>query len=622
MTFVILVVIGISIAVIGCVYFLTFRHFREPLRQARATAAALEKRLLQQELLAALTQSFISSDDTGVLIRNALMMLVMSMKVIRASLARLNSETNTIAFEYEWSDPKQQLDPLPRIGARFIAGDIFYDTFITRGDVYLASNNPEEDPRIAETLGSPGVKACIFAPITVYGQFWGVMGIEQHTGGRDWKESDSQMLKLAASAITSLLIRAEAEEALVKAKELAELSNQAKTNFLSRMSHEMRTPMNAVIGMTTIAQNSHDMEKMTYCLGKINEASLHLLGVINDILDMSKIEAGKFDLSSAEFDFGRMLKRVTDMIEFKVNEKHQDFIIRMDPLIPARVIADEQRLAQVLTNLLSNAVKFTPEEGNIILSVRMAGSKDNLCTIRFDVIDSGIGISEDQISRLFTPFEQADGSIARRFGGTGLGLAISKNIVELMGGKIWIESESGKGSNFTIEISLERGKAPAGDKLRLINRENLSQTGKAEEVPAEDTLENIFADKSILLAEDVEINREIVLSLLEETAITIDCAENGLEALKLFSENPGKYQLILMDIHMPEMDGYGATRSIRALGGEGATVPIIAMTANVFKEDVERCLAAGMNEHLGKPLDFEELIKRLRKYLLGVPEVS
>ena len=603
------------------IYFLMRRHFRAALEQSQTEKAELEKRLLQHELLSSLAQSFISPEDTGVLIHNALMMLTMSMNVSRASLAKLDKETNTIAFKYQWSDLRQNLSPWSKKGSPFCPGEIFYDTFISLGDVYLACGNIEKNPRIAEALGLSGLQACMFVPINVYGDFWGVLGIEQYSTGREWKESDTHLLRLSAGAMASLITKGEAEQALIAAKEQAELSSQAKTNFLSRMSHEMRTPMNAVIGMTTIAQNSSDKEKIEYCLAKIYEASLHLLGVINDILDMSKIESGKFELSCAEFDVEKMLKRVTDMIVFKINEKHQQFIINVDPLLPARIVGDEQRIAQVLTNLLSNAVKFTPEEGTVTLAVKAAESGKNICVFRFDVIDTGIGISNEQKERLFVPFEQADGTIARRFGGTGLGLAISKNIVELMGGSIRIESEFGKGSVFSFNINLEPGKFRTEVDSFIPNLlENAAESSKEE--AARDTLEQIFSGRTIILAEDVEINREIVLTLLEKTGIRIDCAENGSAAVKLFNENPAQYELILMDIHMPEVDGYEATRRIRALGGRGKEIPIIAMTANVFREDVERCLSAGMNEHLSKPLDFEELLRRLRKYLLHTGAIS
>jgi signal transduction histidine kinase/DNA-binding response OmpR family regulator len=549
-------------------------------------------------------------------------------------------------------------------------------------------------------------------------------------------DSKKQGLGFIAMDITE---KRRLEQEIISAKELAEQSNRVKNNFLSRMSHEMRTPMNAIIGMTTIARSSQDKQRIEYCLDKIHEASLHLLGLITDILDMSKIEAGKLDLFYSDFDFEMMLKKVTAMMDFKINEKRQKFLVRLEPDVPPRIIADEQRLSQILMKLLFNASKFTPEEGTISLTVKKTGGKDNLRTLRFDVVDSGIGISPEQMDSLFTLFEQADGTSARKYDGAGLGLSITKSIIELMGGEIWVHSEAGKGSAFTFEITVEQGKTPEpaeapgenpwgrlrilavddsrdvleyfreyaermkincvtasngleacelcklmedkeapfdivfvdwrmpgmngievaekiktrfGDKIvvvmisaaewetieedakkagvdgfvpkplfpsaltdcinRCISQIDITKNGL--EIQAEQ--KDDFSGQTILLAEDVEINREIVLALLEDTGISIDCAADGVEAVKLFTETPAKYRVIFMDIHMPEMDGYEAARRIRALpAAEAKTIPIIAMTANVFQEDIKKCIAAGMNDHIGKPVDRDKLIFQLRKHL-------
>jgi signal transduction histidine kinase/CheY-like chemotaxis protein len=523
---------------------------------------------------------------------------------------------------------------------------------------------------------------------------------------------------------------------LVNARELAEKASNAKGEFLSRMSHEMRTPMNAIIGMTNIAKSSKDQGKKDYCLDKIDGASRHLLGVINDILDMSKIEANKFELYHHAFDFEKMLMNVTNVLNFRIEEKHQNFVINLDKNIPRSIIGDELRLTQVLTNLLTNAVKFTHDGGTIMLNTKCIHEDNKETILQIEVADNGIGIAAEQQSRLFSAFEQAEGGAAHKFGGTGLGLAISKRIVELMGGTIWIESELGKGSKFifTVKFETDRAKpqrklainkddirilavddapeireyfanvmdafaltchvASGGDEaLHMINnnrekpyniffvdwqmphmngieltekikaitednavvimisatewseREEEARKAKIDHFISKplfpstllDTInecigQNIiskpdrqiagaeeagrFENHTILIAEDVDINREIVAAILEGTGVAIDFAENGLEALTKFQMNPGKYDLILMDIQMPEMDGFEATTAIRALGHEEADrIPIIAMTANVFREDVEKCLAVGMNSHLGKPIDTGELFRKLRIYL-------
>ena len=381
------------------------------------------------------------------------------------------------------------------------------------------------------------------------------------------------------------------------ARELAERSTRAKSEFLARMSHEIRTPMNAIIGMTAIGGMADCIEKKDDAFHKIDDASKHLLGVINDILDMSKIEANKFELSCSAFYFHRMLDQVTSIISTRVAAMDQSFVADIDKDIPVIIFSDEQHLAQVITNLLSNAVKFTPVNGKITLIAKKTGSVEDSCSIRFTVKDSGIGMTEEQQSHLFAPFEQADGSISRRFGGTGLGLSISKRIIELMGGRIWVESEPGKGSSFHVDITVKASDEPGvADEARTDMR----------------TVKGIFKGKRVLIAEDVEINRSIISSILEDTGIEIDFACNGSEAVSRYRSARGIYDLILMDIHMPEMDGYEATGRIRA---SDQKVPIIAMTANVFREDIERCLKAGMNGHLGKPVDIGEVISTLRTYL-------
>ncbi|MDR0495551.1 MAG: response regulator [Treponema sp.] len=392
---------------------------------------------------------------------------------------------------------------------------------------------------------------------------------------------------------------------IIEAKELMEQASRAKSDFLANMSHEIRTPLNAIIGMTAIAVKSTETERKNYCLDKISGASTHLLGVINDILDMSKIEEGKIELSCAEFEFSAMLRHMANLCEFHIGEKRQQFILNIDPAIPARIVTDEQRLTQVITNLVNNAIKFTPNEGKVCLEAKRIDAYDDTdtCMLEVRVSDTGIGISKEQQKKLFQPFVQVDSGISRKFGGTGLGLVISKKIIEMMQGDIRIESEVGQGSSFIFTIKASVAKAG---------------TETAEFKPNTDSTVDmsVFYGKRILLAEDIEINREIVISLLEDFRLEITEAENGQQAYEQFAAEPEKYDLIFMDIHMPVINGYEATELIRSLGHPRAqTVPIIAMTANVFKDDVDRCMEVGMNDHIGKPFNLDKVIAILNKFL-------
>ena len=521
---------------------------------------------------------------------------------------------------------------------------------------------------------------------------------------------------------------------LTEARNEAYMASLAKGTFLSNMSHEIRTPLNAILGMTAIGKTATEVEKAHYALTKIEDASAHLLGIINDVLDMSKIESGKIELSYTDFNLAKLLRSVINVVSFRMEEKKQDFRLHMDEDLPIVIVGDEQRIAQFITNLLGNAIKFTPNEGSVCLNVRLIREEDDYCTIQIEVVDSGIGISPEQQARLFQSFQQAETSISRRFGGTGLGLSISKNLIEMMGGNIWIESELGKGATFAFTFQAKRSEIQVSDSLddaskwcgirilavdddsgmlgylkSFVERSgalcDTAQCGKdaldlamktqynicfidwkmsdmdglqlAKELKGkhndgpgpvivmtsssdrndfEKTVEDAgvdrfiikpfvtsdisgilnwflgsvvekdefapaskpanFKGKRVLLAEDVDINREVLMLLLEPTEIEIECAENGAYAVRMFSEAPEKYDLIFMDLQMPEMDGFEATRRIRAMElPKAQSIPIVAMTANVFSDDVENCLRVGMNGHIGKPLDMVVVLGILKKYL-------
>ena len=389
---------------------------------------------------------------------------------------------------------------------------------------------------------------------------------------------------------------------LLELKEEAEAASKTKGEFLSRMSHEMRTPMNTIIGMTEVVLKNDGLgQTVKDSLQKIQGASTHLLGVINDVLDMSKIESGKFSLFESEITLEAFLKNISAIADVHIEQKKQRFGITLDKSLPSVLLIDSQRLSQVVTNLLSNASKFTPSGGEVILRIKLAKRKKKRMLLRFEVQDNGIGISKEQQARLFNPFEQADGSISRNFGGTGLGLAISKNIIDLMGGEIWVESEIGAGACFIFTVW-----ASEAERSVLQHKPN---SRSAEGEP------NEFAGCRILLAEDIDINREVILALLEDSGAAIDIAENGRIAYEMYMLAPKRYHMIFMDLQMPEMDGLASTVAIRSSGLPSAgSIPIIAMTANVFKEDIDSCLKAGMNGHIAKPIDIARVKEVIRTY--------
>ena len=580
------------------------------------------------------------------------------------------------------------------------------------------------------------VKSVMMIPLFLHGEFWGFVGFDECKNERIFTDDEAEIMSSGALVIASSVSRNETFKNLNEARKTAMDSTKAKGEFLSRMSHEIRTPMNAIIGMTTIAKRTDDIEKVRYCLDKVDVSSRQLLGIINDVLDMSKIDANKLEITNAPFDFEKMIQNIINMMQVRLEEKHLDFHLDINKVFTRNIICDELRLSQVLINLLSNAVKFTPESGSVTLMVREHEVEEGKSSLHIEVVDTGIGIDAQSQSKLFHSFEQADGSITRQFGGTGLGLAISKRIVNLMGGDIWVESEAGQGSKFIFEIEVEWGedlpqkefettvpsslrilvvddnedvleyftnilgsfslecdtassgkeaiafveksiekeqyydilfidwnmpvmsgkstvekiKELAGDKviyvmisvaewcdiekevkscgvtnflskpvlpsvlydsiLELTRKNLVTMNAKDSELVPD------WKNKHILLAEDVEINREIVANVLEDTNVQFTYAEDGEQAVRLFREMGEQFDLILMDVQMPNLDGLMATRQIRELEEEtGEEIPIIAMTANAFKEDVEVCLEAGMNGHLAKPLNLNELYVVLRAYL-------
>ncbi len=443
-----------------------------------------------------------------------------------------------------------------------------------------------------------------------------------HAIGLGFADVDSQTRKAIAES-----------QALSDALKAAQDASRAKTAFLSNMSHEIRTPMNAIIGLDHIALSEPDLPESTReHLEKIGSSADYLLKIINDILDMSRIEAGKMVLKSEVFSLNALMDQIDVMIGGQCNDKGLNWHCEKVGDIGEYYIGDDMKLKQVLINILGNSVKFTGEGGDIFFKIERIRSYDNKSVFRFTMRDTGIGMSEDYIPRMFEPFSQEDFSTKTIYGSTGLGMSITKNIVEMMNGEIGVTSKKGEGTTFIVTLTLEEsanageaGKgAVTGEKSEAAKDGDsvLAKDACAEDVSAEaaekaPVAEDSLKGKHFLLAEDIPVNAKIVMMILKKKEAVVDHAENGRLALEMFEKSePGFYSAILMDMRMPEMDGLEATRAIRDLEREDAKkIPIIALTANAFEEDVERSLQSGLNAHLSKPIEPDVLYETLARLI-------
>ncbi|MFY7866251.1 ATP-binding protein [Roseateles sp.] len=392
---------------------------------------------------------------------------------------------------------------------------------------------------------------------------------------------------------------------LAEATKAAQAASLAKSAFLANMSHEIRTPMNAIIGLTYLVQSDSTEPTQQARLQKVADAAEHLLSVINKVLDFSKIEAGKLQLAHSEFTITQVLDNISSMLAQRASEKQLQMQLELKPELGSQVLlGDAQRISEILLNFGANAVKFT-DSGFVRFSAAVEQDSGNTLQLRFEVQDSGIGISEEAQSRLFQDFEQADSSTTRRYGGTGLGLAICRRLAHLMKGEVGVHSSPGQGSRFWLTLSVDKSKALT-----------LSEVPPAPRGQAAREKLQEFRGTRILLAEDNAVNQEVAVALLGSAGLVVDVANDGQEALRMASEYD--YGLVLMDVQMPLIDGLDATRAIRDMErqrGKPRSTPILAMTANAFAEERQRCLDAGMNDHVAKPVVAEQLFATLHMWL-------
>ena len=467
------------------------------------------------------------------------------------------------------------------INFSLIAVSLFFLTWITGWMIY--SMQESSIPQVSKELFRQSIEnySIIIGLITTAITFWIILILDSKQ--RAEMEYKRVQQKLQDEKIYLRIAKQKAEE-----------NTRLKSEFLANMSHEIRTPMNAILGMNYLALQDKDIsDKQKNYLKKIESSAKNLLTIINDVLDLSKIEAGKLHLEKINFDLCRLEDDLKNLVELKAQEKGLEFKIVCPHTDDNSILfGDPTRLLQILINLVNNAIKFT-HKGSVILYVSILEND----TIRFEIKDTGIGLSKEQQSKLFQAFTQADGSTTRKYGGTGLGLSISKQLVELLGGKIWIESKVNSGSSFIFEIPLQKG-----------DPSKISQ----EEFPPQNLDILSIQGSTILLAEDNLLNQEIIVGLLKPNNINIELANNGSQAVEMYKKNPKKYELILMDLQMPIMDGYEATSCIREMD---KNIPIVALTANAMKEDVKRTQEIGMQEHLRKPIEIEKLFSTLLHYI-------
>ncbi len=557
---------------------------------------------LKDNLLSGVTEacsSLLLKKDFQSAIKGAIKMLGNATRVDRVYVYENKTDSDsgktTFSHRYEWINETDSF----RIN-RTKLQNILYENFLPRWQYELSSGkaikgNVRDFPENEKAILQPrGTQSLIIVPIFIDERFSGFIGFDNCHIEQEWSNIEESILRTAAAAISGAMSKQIKEREIVMAMEATEAASKAKESFLANVSHEIRTPMNGIIGLTQLIQKSKLDEKQSQYITAIKQSSEHLLVIINDLLDFSKIVAGQMEFENIEFDLSSLLYNINQTYGNRALDKGIYLHSDVEENIPKKLLGDPVRLNQILVNLVGNSIKFT-EDGGVTIRIKCLEKKNNSINLRFSIDDTGIGIPADKTETIFESFKQADKDTARKYGGTGLGLSIVKKILDAQNGKIWIESEPGKGSSFIFDLTFE---IPNTEKIIATTTITYHQLNGV----------------NILLAEDNMVNQLLANDLIAEWGAQIDIADNGEIAVNKFRQK--KYDLILMDVQMPVVNGLEATEIIRKYSDESISkIPIIAMTANAIKGDNEKCFSAGMNDYITKPFKPLDLNNKIWQYI-------